>query len=298
MMKVDADQSLPPTDANSTFRIEQESTDKRSYWKDLRQSCNWIHLTHRCFDEKDWKLAFCSSSIDFINKYPNIFLLYRTILFFLTLIDLIHGIVIAHPIHEWFIYFTHLTLLITFFAVSFQFLTTCRVNFFRGDRIVPSSHVQYIHMILIVISLGTGLAICLLYWTFIYNPSMSNNYLKMVFDHGVLWILIFIDILIFTRLPIYMIDCIPIMIFACLYGLFTIIAFIFSFNFSNNRTGYVYQAFDLHHSPLRVIMQILLFIFLLPVGTVFILWNVFRLRRSIDVKVTNTRRISNGNLIV
>ncbi|CAF0775792.1 unnamed protein product [Adineta ricciae] len=206
MMKVDADQSLPPTDANSTFRIEQESTDKRSYWKDLRQSCNWIHLTHRCFDEKDWKLAFCSSSIDFINKYPNIFLLYRTILFFLTLIDLIHGIVIAHPIHEWFIYFTHLTLLITFFAVSFQFLTTCRVNFFRGDRIVPSSHVQYIHMILIVISLGTGLAICLLYWTFIYNPSMSNNYLKMVFDHGVLWILIFIDILIFTRLPIYMID--------------------------------------------------------------------------------------------
>ncbi|UJR25977.1 hypothetical protein I4U23_007325 [Adineta vaga] len=298
MMKVDASQPLSTTDGNSNFSIEQDPVERKNYLKDLWQSWNLIYLTHKYFDEKHWKLAFCSSSFDFLNKYPSTFLCYRTILFFLTTIDLIHGITITHPIQEWAIYFTHLTLLITFFSVLFQFLTTCRVNFFRGDKIVPRPYIQLIHMILIIISLGTGLVVSLVFWSIIYNPLIPAYYPKIIFDHGVLWLLVFIDIFLFTRLPIYMIDCVPLMIFAFLYGLFTILIFIFKLNLSKNRIGYVYQAFDLRQSPLRVIMQISFFIFLLPIGIIFLLWNFFRLRRSIDVKITNTKQESNENIVV
>jgi len=175
----------------------------------------------------DWKLAFCSSSFDFINKYPYIFLIYRTLLFVIMIVDLIYGIVITRPVHEWAIYYTHLTLLISFFAISFQLLITYRVNFYRGNDIVPRHYLQYIHIILILISLGSGLTVCLLYWTVIYNSSTLLYYPKIILDHGILWFLLLIDIFLFTRLPIYMIDCIPFIIFAILYVIFTIIIFIF-----------------------------------------------------------------------
>lgn len=234
----------------------------------------------------DWKLAFCSSSFDFINKYPYIFLLYRTILFFLTAYDLIHGLILTNPLYEWPIYYTHLTLLITFFAISFQFLVTCRVNFYRGNAIVPRHSLQYIHMILIIISLGTGLAVCLIYWMFIYDP-VKILYPKVFFDHGILWFLFLIDIFLFTRLPIYMIDCLPLIIFPLLYGIFTLIIFIFKSKFSRNRIGYIYRSFDFNHEPIRVIIAMILFILFLPIIILFILWNLFRLRRSIQVKTTN-----------
>jgi len=233
----------------------------------------------------DWKLAFCSSSFTFLNKYPNIFLIYRTILFFVVLIDLIHGILLTHPIHEWPIYYTHITLLITFFAILFQFIITYRVNFFRGNDIVPRHSLQYIHVILILISLTSGLAVCLLYWTVIYNSSAQIYYPKIILDHGILWLLLFIDIFFLTRLPIYMIDCIPFLILTFIYGLFTLLIFIFKSRFSRNRIGYVYSAFNLSNSPLRVTIQLGSFIVLVPIASVFLLWNIFRLRRAIDVQL-------------
>lgn len=234
----------------------------------------------------DWKLAFCSSSFDFINKYPYIFLIYRTLLFILTIYDLIQGILFTDPIHEWPIYHTHLTLLITFFAVSFQFLVTCRVNFYRGNDIVPRHALQYIHIILIIISLGSGLVVSLVYWAAIYKPS-AELYPKIIFDHGLLWFLLLIDIFLFTRLPIYMIDCIPLVIFLMLYGIFTIIIFICKSKFSKDRIGYIYRDFNFNNSPIRVTILMLLFIFFLPIGILFILWNLFRLRRSIHIKIQN-----------
>ncbi len=246
----------------------------------------------------DWKLAFCSSSFDFINKYPYIFLLYRTLLFFIIIIDLIHGIILAHPIHEWPIYYTHLTLLITFFAITFQFLITCRINFYRGNDIVPRHSLQYIHIILILISLGSGLAVCLLYWTLIYNPLIQLYYPKIILDHGILWFLLLIDIFLFTRLPIYMIDCIPIIIFAAIYGIFTLIIFILKSKFSRGRIGYVYRVLNLNNSPLLATIKLLLLIFFGPVGVMFILWNLFRLRRSISFKDTKKERDESDSNII
>ncbi|CAF0970206.1 unnamed protein product [Adineta steineri] len=295
-MKVDASQPLSIMDGNNPFTIEQDQQTKKSYFKDLRQSFNLTYLTHKWFDEKYWKLVFCSSSYDCINKYPNIFLIYRTLLFVLTIIDLIYGIVIARPVQEWIIYFTHLTLLITFLAIIFQFLITYRVNFYRGNQIVPQHYVQYIHIILILISLSSGLVVCLIFWIFLYNP-VVRLYSSLILDHGIIWLLFFIDIFLLTRLPIYMIDCIPLIIFVFLYGLFTFIIFIFKFQFSRNRIGYVYRAFDFNNSPLRVTIQAILFIFFLPVLIMFILWNLFRLRRAIDVKITNEREESAGNMM-
>ncbi|CAF0879798.1 unnamed protein product [Adineta steineri] len=66
---------------------------------------------------------------------------------------------------------------------------------------------------------------------------------------------------------------------------------------SRNRIGYVYRAFDFNNSPLRVTIQTTLFIFFLPVLIMFILWNLFRLRRAIDVKITNEREESAGNMM-
>ncbi len=241
------------------------------------------------FDYLDWKLAFCSSSFNLINKYPNLFLIYRTLLFVITIIDLIHGITITRPVHEWGIYYTHLTLLIIFFAILFQFIITYRVNFYRGNDIVPRHCLQYIHMILILISLGSGLAVCLLYWTVIYRPSTRLYYPRLILDHGILWLLLFIDIFVFTRLPIYMIDCIPLMIFAIIYGIFTLIVFLSKTKFSHDRMGYVYRAFNFNNSPIRVIIQMVLFVFFVPLGSMLILWNLFRLRRPIHVKIAKKK---------
>lgn len=110
---------------------------------------------------------------------------------------------------------------------------------------------------------------------------------KITLDHGVLWLLLFIDIFFFTRLPIYMIDCIPVIIFAIIYGIFTIIIFILKSKFSNNRVGYVYRAINLNNSPIRVSIQMLLFMFVMPIGIIFILWNLLRLRRPIHVQISN-----------
>ncbi|CAF5131085.1 unnamed protein product, partial [Rotaria sp. Silwood1] len=57
----------------------------------------------------------------------------------------------------------------------------------------------------------------------------------------------------------------------------------------NNRIGYVYRAFNLNDSPTRVLIQMFLFIFIVPIIIMFILWNIFRLRRSIHVKIKNER---------
>jgi hypothetical protein len=219
------------------------------------------------------------------------------LLFIIAITDLIHGIVSASYVYEWPIYYTHLTLLITFLAISFQFLITCRVNFYRGDEIVPQRYLQYIHIILILISLGSGLAVCVLYWSVIYEPSTNLYYPKIVLDHGILWFLLVIDIFLFTRLPIYMIDCIPFMIFPFLYGIFTVIIFIFKFKFSGDRIGYVYRVFDLNKSPIRVTIRLFLFIFFMPVGIMFILWNLFRLRRPIHVKITKEIEQSDANVV-
>ena len=245
----------------------------------------------------DWKLAFCSSSFEFINKYPSIILVYRTLLFALTCVDLIHGIINTSPVYEWTVYYTHLALLITFLAIIFQFLTTYRVNFYRGDDIVPRHSLQYIHIILILISLGSGLSVCLLYWTVIYKPLASLYYPQIIFDHGILWLLFLIDIFLFTRLPIYMIDCIPFIICTIIYGLFTVIIFILKLKFTNDRIGYIYQEFNLNQSPLHVAIRMLLFIFLMPVGIIFILWNLFRLRRSIHVKIPKKTEEQDLNVI-
>jgi hypothetical protein len=94
-----------------------------------------------------------------------------------------------------------------------------------------------------------------------------------------------------------MIDCIPFMIFVFLYGIFTVIIFIFKLEFSLNRIGYVYEVFDLNKSPIRVTIQMFLFIFFMPVGIMFILWNLFRLRRPIHVKITNEIEQSDANLV-
>ncbi|CAF0808393.1 unnamed protein product [Rotaria sordida] len=297
MMKGDASQTLSIVDGNNAFNIEQDQRRNKSYFKALQQSFSLIYLKHKWFDEKYWKLAFCSSSFDFINKYPNIFLLYRTVLFVLTIFDLVHGIVNTRPVHEWAIYYTHLTLLITFLAVVFQFLIACRVNFYRGDNIVPRHSLQYIHIILILISLGSGLIVSLVYWLILHNSSIQLYYPKMFLDHGILWFLLFIDIFLFTRLPIYMIDCIPSIIFAIIYGIFTLIVFIFKSKFSNDRIGYVYRAFNLNNSPIRVLIQMFLLIFILPIGIMFILWNIFRLRRSIHVEIPNDKEESELTII-
>ncbi|CAF2717933.1 unnamed protein product [Rotaria sp. Silwood2] len=296
-MKVDASQPLSMADGNNAFNIEQDQLRIKNYFKELGESFNLIYLKHKWFDEKYWKLAFCSSPFDFINKYPNIFLLYRTVLFVITIFDLIHGIVITRPVHEWAIYYTHLTLLITFFAIIFQFLITYRVNFYHGDNIVPRHSLQYIHIVLILISLGSGFIVSLVYWSVLYNPTTRSYYLKIVLDHGILWFLLLIDIFLFTRLPVYMIDCIPIILFSTIYGMFTLIIFIFKLKFSNNRIGYIYLAFNLNNSPIHVLIQMFVLIFILPIVIMFILWNIFRLRRSIHVKITNEREESELNVI-
>jgi hypothetical protein len=316
MMKVDGSQPLSMIDGNDVFNIEQNQRENKGYFKEFWQSFNLIYLKHKWFDDickymfmisfiielfvgfyLDWKLAFCSSSFEFINKYPSIVLIYRTFLFALTVFDLIHGIVNTHPMHEWPIYYTHLTLLITFLAIIFQLLTTYRINFYRGDHIVPRHSLQYIHIILILISLGSGFVVCLLFWTMIYNPLIRLHPPKLILDHGILWLLFLIDIFVFTRLPIYMIDCIPLLICGVIYGIFTIVVFIIKLKFSNNRIGYVYRAFDFNDSPIRVTVQIILFMFILPVGIIFILWNLFRLRRLIHLKITNEREEQDLNII-
>ncbi|CAF1283296.1 unnamed protein product [Rotaria magnacalcarata] len=287
-MKADVSQPLSMAGGNHAFNIEQDQHKKQSYFKDLGQSFHLIYLKYKWFDEKHWKLAFCSSSFDCINKYPNIFLLYRTVLFSITIFDFVYGIVSTHPLHEWVIYYTHLTVLITFLAIVFQFLITYRANFYRGNDIVPRHSLQYVHITLIIISLGSGLVVCLAYWSVIYIPTaLAISHSRIILEHGVLWFLLLIDVLFFTRLPIYMIDCIPIIIFGTIYGIFTIIIFMLQSKFSNNRIGYIYRAFNLNSAPLRVSIQMFLFIFILPIGIIFILWNLFRLRRSIHVKITD-----------
>ncbi|CAF3327617.1 unnamed protein product [Rotaria socialis] len=287
MMKADVSQPFSMVDGSHAFNIEQDQHEKQSYFKDLGQSFYLIHLKYKWFDEKHWKLAFCSSSFDCINKYPNIFLLYRTVLFSITIFDFVYGIVSTDPVHEWIIYYTHLTVLITFLAIVFQFLITYRANFYRGNDIVPRHSLQYVHIMLIIISLGSGLAVCLAYWSIIHSSTArAIPHSRIILEHGVLWFLLLIDVLFFTRLPIYMIDCIPIIIFGIIYGIFTIIIFMLQSRFSNNRIGYIYQALNLNSAPLRVSIQMFLFIFILPIAIIFILWNLFRLRRSIHVKIT------------
>jgi len=219
------------------------------------------------------------------------------LLFFITIVDLINGIISTQPVYEWAIYYTNLTLLITFFAILFQFIITYRVNFYRGNDIVPRHSLQYIHMILILISLGSGFIVSFLYWTVIYNPLIRLYYPQVILDHGILWFLLLIDIFVFTRLPIYMIDCIPLIIFGIIYGIFTLLIFIFKLKLSNNRIGYVYRVFNLNDSPIRVTIEIFLFIFFLPIGIIFILWNLFCLRRSIHVKIKNERKQLDSNVI-
>jgi hypothetical protein len=290
-------QPLSIAGGNNAFNIEQDRREKTGYFKDLWRSLNLIYLKHKWFDEKHWKLAFCSSSFDMINNYPNVFLIYRTLLFALTMFDLIHGIVITRPVYEWPIYYTHLTLLITFFAVLFQFIITYRVNFYRGNDIVPRHSLQYIHIVLILISLGSGLVVCLLYWTIIHNSSIYLSPPKIILDHGILWFLLLIDIFLFTRLPIYMIDCIPLLIFTILYGLFTLMIFLFKPKFSKDRIGYVYRAFNFNDLSIRMSIQMILFICFMPCGIMFILWNLFRLRRSIHVKINDEKEELNSNII-
>jgi hypothetical protein len=297
---MDASQPLSITNGNNAFNIAQDRRKTNEYFKQLCQSWSLTYLKSKCFDENNWKSAFCSSSFEFINKYPNLILIYRTLLFGLTMFDLIHGIVLIRPIHEWPIYYTHLTLLITFLAILFQFIITYRVNFYRGNDIVPRHSLQYIHIVLILISLGSGLATCLIYWTIIHNSTMRLLSIKLIVDHGILWLLFFIDIFIFTRLPIYMIDCIPSIIFAFIYGIFTLIIFLMKTKFSKNRLGYVYHAFNFNNLSLNMSIQFVLFIFFVPCGVMFILWNLFFLRGSIQVKTIEekTDEESNSNIIV
>lgn len=237
----------------------------------------------------DWKSAFCSSSFDVINKYPNIILIYRTFLFAGIIFHLIHEFLTIHPLYEWPIYYTHLTLLVTFFAILFQFIITYRVNFYRGNDIVPRHSLQYIHMILIIISLGSGLAVSLFYWTALHRTSVRFYTPKIILDHGILWFLLLIDVFLFTRLPFYMIDCIPLLIFAMIYGIFTLLVYLFQWKFSRERVGYIYRIFSFNHSPLRVTIQMILFVLVVPCGITWILWHLFRLRRSIDVQISNEK---------
>ena len=244
----------------------------------------------------DWKDAFCSSSFEVINRYPHSFLLYRTVLIVLTVASLIYGMANTHPIYEWLIYYTHLTLLVTFLAVVFQFLVTSRIQFYRGDNIVPRPTLQYIHMILIIVALGSGLIVSLVYWTFIFRPVPSALLPKVIFEHGVIWFLLLIDIVFFTRLPIYMIDCIPLMIFVFLYVLFTISIYLFQCTFSRNRVGLVYRAFDFNQSPIRVGISAFVSVFILPFAVPFFLWNIFRVRRAIQVKILNDKEDSDTTI--
>lgn len=244
----------------------------------------------------DWKAAFCSSSFDSISRHTNFILLYRTILLVVTLIDLIYSITQTKPVFEWMIYYTHLTLLVTFCAIGFQFLITSRIKFYHGEHIVPQSYFQSMHIILLLIALGSGLAVCIIYWTFIYNPHSSVNFLKIVFDHGLLWFLLFIDVFFFTRLPIYMIDFIPLMISSFIYGLFTIYIYFFQLKFSRDRVGFVYRSFNFNVDPLRMTLLLICFIVCAPVLIIFLLWNFFRLRRSIDVQIPKETNHSDLNI--
>ena len=116
---------------------------------------------------------------------------------------MIRGIVSTRPLHEWAICYTHLTLLISFLTIIFQFSGTYHVNVYHRDRIAPRHYLQYIHMVLTVISFGSDLTVYLLYWLIIYKPSTSFYVLKIIFDHGILWFLLLIDIFFFKHLPIY-----------------------------------------------------------------------------------------------
>lgn len=299
----------------SLENIPSKQRENVGYCKEFWQSFHWIYLKHKWFDEQckylllfsmitilkdvylDWKSAFCSSSFEIINKYPNITLIYRTFLFAGMIFHLIHGLVTIRPIYEWPIYYTHLTLLVTFFAILFQFIITYRVNFYRGNDIVPRHSLQYIHMILILISLGSGLAVSLLYWALIHQTSVRFYSPKIILDHGIFWFLLLTDVFFFTRLPFYMIDCIPSLIFAMLYGIFTLLVYFFQWNFSRNRVGYVYLVFNFNQSPVRVTMQLILFIFVVPCAITWILWHVFRLRRSIHVKMNEEKEESSSNVL-
>ena len=177
----------------------------------------------------------------------------------------------------------------TFFAILFQFIITYRVNFYRGNDIVPRHSLQYIHMILILISLGSGFAVSLFYWTVVHRTSVRFYTPKIILDHGILWFLLLIDVFFFTRLPFYMIDCIPLVIFAMIYGIFTLLAYLFQWKFSHNRVGYIYRVFSFNYSPIRVTIQVVLFVFVVPCGVTWILWHLFRLRRSIDVQITDKK---------
>lgn len=177
----------------------------------------------------------------------------------------------------------------TFFAILFQFIITYRVNFYRGNDIVPRPCLQYIHMILILISLGSGFAVSLFYWTVVHRTSVSSYTPKIILDHGILWFLLLIDVFLFTRLPFYMIDCIPVLIFAMIYAMFALLAYLFQWKFSHNLVEYIDRVFSFKHSPVHVTMQVILFVFVVPCGVTWILWHLFRLRRSIDVQIRDEK---------
>ena len=309
-MKTSAPLTMP--DEHRTLHREENRPENKTYCRDFCQSFQWIYLKSKSFADpgkrsapvarcltvvhSDWQAAFCSSSFDSISRHTNFILLYRTILLSVTLVDLIYGITQTDPIFEWMIYYTHLTLLVTFFAVGFQFLITSRIKFYHGDRIVPPPYFQSIHLNLLLISLGSGVAVCVIYWLFIYHPHSSLNMPKTIFDHGLLWLLLFVDVFFFTRLPIYMIDFIPLMITSFIYGLFTLSIYFFQAKFSRKRVGYVYKAFDFTAAPLRSTLVLAVFVVLAPILIVFLLWNCFRLRRSIDVQIPKARDDSDLNI--
>jgi hypothetical protein len=87
---------------------------------------------------------------------------------------------------------------------------------------------------------------------------------------------------------------------AIIYGIFTLIIFLFKIKFSKDRIGYVYHTFNFNNLSIGMSIQIVLFISFIPFGIMFILWNLFRLRRSIDVKINDEKdeEESNSTIIV
>ena len=223
--------------------------------------------------------------------------MYRTVLLILAVVDLAYDIVNAPSLYECSIYYTHLAVVVTFLAIIFQFLITSRMRFYHGDDIVPRQSLQSMHIILIFVSLGLGLAVCLVYWTMFYEPSSELDFPKLIFAHGVLWLLFFIDISCLTRLPFHMIDCIPLMIFASLYALITGIVCLVELNLDveQQHRGYMHQALKANLTPARLSIYLFVFIFVLPIVIVFVLWNLFRLRRSILSQTTSQRQKSTSH---
>jgi len=145
----------------------------------------------------------------------------------------------------WLTKLTHWGALIEAIYFTFAALTTYRAVYGSqadGPDNATPWHAQ-VTWLLGPIALVASFMICILYWFLVFEPGPGKPAAISVFTHAVNFVLILADLLL-NRQPFYIQHVFAPMLFASLYGVFTLVYFWVGGTHEDGTSPYIYKAID------------------------------------------------------